>query len=168
MIIYKQTAPNTYSPSHRVADSREGRLKLTKRGKAAMKAAGVLLGGAGLTVGGIVGGSVAENVTELFDHTTDIQKLHNTIEEAKDNPAEVEPGKYVTYIASNGEGGDQIAFKLAKEGKADAIQNDIKAQEDENHYLQSGPILLEADAVNLQDHAVSEQVLPFPGPADLQ
>lgn len=153
--------------------------RLTRRGKLARTAAGVLL-----TVGGVTAANAIEPVHDAasaalnsvkqgaasmaevakgFSEPTEAEVLHDKYKDMRDNPGSVEPGKYFTYMVGDDENPSSVARLLSGEGVDDTeLKRILVAQEDGNDLLQPGPVIVPAELVLSDDQSLQTQLQPFP------
>jgi hypothetical protein len=115
-----------------------------------------------------VGDTIKAGASSTWESTlgapSDIEKLREQIDEAKANPDQVKPNKFVTFVVGQEENPTVVARALAgpDEGDFDRLVDDLQAQTDEHGNLQPGKKLIEASAVDMANEAIAEQVKPFP------
>lgn len=153
---------------------------VTRRGKLARTGAGMLLAMTGLYAAaesaeplrhatGAAVNSVKEgaegigDIADGFSKPSEAEKLRTQYKHMREHPEDVEPGDYVTYMVDTGENPSTVARKLSGEGVDDTeLVNILVAEEDGNHNLQPGPVIVPIELVQSDDPSIQSQIEPFP------
>jgi hypothetical protein len=103
------------------------------------------------------------DVAKSLNDPTEAELLRDKYKDMREHPEKVEPGTYVTYMVGDDENPSYVARLLSGEGVDDTeLKNILVAQEDSNHHLQPGPVIVPVELIQSDDESLQTQLEPFP------